>query len=96
LCNSLSQGEDGEFEPILHTEELEALYDRILAEELVVKNSGGISGRTPGSASRRGQHGGGSGGGRAPLNARLAAALGLTQLLLPFRCVPFDNIKINT
>lgn len=63
----------------------------------MVKDSGGISGGggTPGSASRRGQHGGGSGGGRAPLNARLAAALGLTQLLLPFRCVPSENVKIH-
>mgnify|MGYP005998337583 CR=1 FL=1 len=74
----IAQGEDGEFAPILPPEDLEALFDRIVAEELTVGDSGPIG--TPGSAQRgHTQHG------RAPLNARLAAALGLTQLLLPFR-----------
>lgn len=78
--------------PILPAEELEALYDRIVAEELTVADGGGgvnadgtpVSGRTAATLQR----------GRAPLNARLAAALGLTQLLLPFRLSPLSHVYL--
>jgi hypothetical protein len=87
VTNVALQGEGGEFAPILPAEELEALYDRIVADELVVVDGGGsvmnadgtpVSGRAAATPQQ----------GRAPLNARLAAALGLTQLLLPFRLAP--------
>ena len=87
MTNAALQGEGGEFVPILPAEELEALYDRIVAEELTVADGSGgvvnadgtpVSGRVAATLQQ----------GRAPLNARLAAALGLTQLLLPFRLAP--------
>jgi hypothetical protein len=90
---SALQGEGGEFAPILPSEELEALYDRIVAEELVVADGGGggvnadgtpVSGRAAAALQQ----------GRAPLNARLAAALGLTQLLLPFRLALLLHVDV--
>lgn len=67
------QGEEGGFEAILPAAELEAMYDRICKQELEVRGGLGAGGGTPRTPPGR----------RAPLNTRLAAALGLTQV---FRC----------
>ena len=81
LLHLYEQTDDGKFEAILPRDDLEAIHSRILSSELVV----------------RGSAGGGSGGSTQlerydsnlpPLNVRLAAALGLSPLLLPFRCEP--------
>ena len=73
------QSEDGGFEPILPAADLEAIHGRILAKELALKEDNGAAEQqsTPSQQQR--------GGGGPPLNIRLAAALGLTPLLLPFR-----------
>lgn len=70
---------EGSFEAILPREDLEAVHSRILASELVVKESagGGLSSSTQGGRYDTSM---------PPLNVRLAAALGLSPLLLPFRC----------
>jgi len=75
------QTEDGGFEPILPAADLEAIHARILAKELALKEDNGAAEQqsTPSQQQLRG------GGGGPPLNIRLAAALGLTPLLLPFR-----------
>lgn len=70
---------EGTFEAILPREDLEAVHSRILASELVVKESAG------GGISSSAQQGGYDAS-LPPLNVRLAAALGLSPLLLPFRC----------
>ena len=72
------QTEDGGFEPILPAADLEAIHARILAEELALKEDNGAAEQSTQQQQR--------GGGGPPLNIRLAAALGLTPLLLPFRC----------
>ena len=79
LRQKCAQCEDGSFEPILPRDDLEAIHSRILASELVVKGS---AGGAKGFASQQGQFD----ANQPPLNVRLAAALGLTPLLLPFRC----------
>lgn len=68
------QGEEGRFEPILPTADLEAMYDRICHQEFVV------TGTAPGSDSSSGGNPSNRHQFRA-LNARLAAALGLSQAL---------------
>ena len=74
------QTEDGGFEPILPAADLEAIHGRILARELAVNDSGAAE-QQPSSPQPRGAG--------PPLNVvRLAAALGLTPLLLPFRRGP--------
>lgn len=70
---------EGTFEAILPREDLEAVHSRILASELVVKESGG-GGLS--SSAQQGRYDANV----PPLNVRLAAALGLSPLLLPFRC----------
>lgn len=74
------QCEDGSFAAILPREDLEAIHSRILASELVVKG-------TADGASDVTTQQGRFDASRPPLNVRLAAALGLTPLLLPFRRV---------
>ncbi len=73
------QNEEGAYEAILPPAELETIYGRILANELVVAAedppaSGGAanSGGRPRRQSRL-------------QGKRLAAAMGMTQLTLPFR-----------
>ncbi|KAK9904753.1 hypothetical protein WJX75_001787 [Coccomyxa subellipsoidea] len=77
------QNDEGAYEAILPPAELEVIYRRILANELVVEESPGLAG---------GSAGGGTppGGGRPRRPSRLqgkrlAAAMGMTQLTLPFR-----------
>lgn len=67
------QSEEGAFEAILPPGELEGMYDRICAQELAVRGGGPPNAAAAGGSGRR-----------APLNARLAAALGLSQVL---RCL---------
>lgn len=76
------QNEHGAYEPILPVPELERMYQRILAQELVVNEpqlasasaAGGARPRRPSRLQGRG----------------LAAAVGMTQMTLPFRsaCPP--------
>ncbi len=73
------QTEDGGFEAILPAADLEAIHARILAKELALKDDNGAVAEQQSTPSQQ-QRGGGP-----PLNIRLAAALGLTPLLLPFR-----------
>lgn len=78
------QNEEGAYEAILPPGELEAIYWRILANELVVTDEdAGTSGvSTAGGATPAG------GRPRRPSvmqGKRLAAAMGMTQLTLPFR-----------
>ena len=70
----LSQAEDNSFQPILPEEEIAQIYQRILDTEIEV--AGGAQPQTSGSDSK-------SGG--SAQNLKLAAAMGLTQLMLPFR-----------
>ena len=71
------QNEHGAYEPILPVPELERMYQRILAQELAVNEP------QPASAS--------AAGGARPRRASrlqgrgLAAAVGMTQMTLPFR-----------
>ena len=68
----LQEAETGAYLPCLAPEALEAMYDRITEQEIML----------PGRGSRGAKRGGGETQGM-----RLAAAVGLTQLLLPFRRV---------
>ena len=72
-----SQNEHGAYEPILPVPELERMYQRILAQELVVNEpqpapASAAGGARPRRASRLQGRG-------------LAAAVGMTQMTLPFR-----------
>ena len=84
------QTEGGEYEQILPIEELEKLYERIIQEEIIVRQtpSGTNSTITGGGAGPDGRNkGGGPGGGSKQENSkrtRLAAAVGLGQLTAPF------------
>jgi hypothetical protein len=81
---AVAQGEGGRFEAILPAEDLEAMYDRICGQELVVTES------TAGDGTAAGGGGafrvGGSetvpkGHQSRALNAGLASALGMSQVL---------------
>lgn len=67
------QTDDG-MQPVLPANELEAIYDRIVASEIIVRGES-----TPGSAANQ------SAKAAAAARTRLAAAMGWTQLNLPFR-----------
>ena len=78
-----AQNDEGAYEPILPPAELEVIYRRILANELVVEDSPGLAGGSAGGGAPPG-----SGRPRRPSRLqgkRLAAAMGMTQLTLPFR-----------
>ena len=74
LCSQIRSVQDGSgaFEPILPKEELEAMYHRILAQEIPLPSSAGAGDQQPGAERRKGLQA-----------SRLAAALGLSHL---FRC----------
>ncbi|KAK9788000.1 hypothetical protein WJX73_004027 [Symbiochloris irregularis] len=72
MCQTQVEG-TSDFQSILPREELEAMYVRIIEHEIVLPAPAGGTG----SAGHR--------GGSAIQGMRLAAAVGLTQLLLPFR-----------
>ena len=72
-----SQNEHGAYEPILPVPELERMYQRILAQELVVSEPQPAPASAQGGARpRRASRAQGRG---------LAAAVGMTQMTLPFR-----------
>ena len=71
------QAEDSSFQPILPEDEIAQIYHRILDTEIQVAG-GGQAEASSGS-------GGGSKPGSSAQNLKLAAAMGLTQLMLPFR-----------
>lgn len=79
-------GGGGVYEPALPVRHLEGIYDRIVAQEIVVRSmpSGGsaVTGGG-GTAAAQGRRGGGRGG----AGNKLAAALGLRALVAPFRSV---------
>jgi hypothetical protein len=58
--------------PVLPAADVEAIYDRIVAQEIVVRGEGGAAG-------------GGGGGQRSATRNKLAAALGWGQLALPWK-----------
>lgn len=76
MCNY--QTEAGEFAQILPTEELLALYERITAQEIAVPTSMASSSALP---SRPGSS---QGPANSSKGVKLAAAVGLTQLVQPF------------
>ena len=83
------QMEEG-MEPVLPAAEVEAIYDRITAQEILVRGDGpssnGAVAASANSAAPAAQ--------RAAARNRLAAALGLTQLALPFRALAgWDKAK---
>lgn len=82
------QNEEGVFEAILPAPELEAMYARILASELVVSAAGEGDGPPNQAAPAFGVEQLGRPQRRASRlqGKRLAAAMGITQLALPFRC----------
>lgn len=70
------QDGSGAFEPILPREELEAMYHRILAQEIPLPSSAATGDQQPGARKRGLQA------------SRLAAALGLSHLLRQEQCSP--------
>ena len=70
------QNEHGAYEPILPVPELERMYQRILAQELVVNEPQPAAASASGARPRRASRAQGRG---------LAAAVGMTQMTLPFR-----------
>ena len=68
------QSEDGVLEPILPPEELTAMYERILRDEFALPDG-----------SRADPKAGKGSGPKPKAAAQLASAMGLTQLMLPFR-----------
>ena len=64
------QDGSGAFEPILPREELEAMYRRILAQEIPLPSSAAVGDQQGGGVRRKGLQA-----------SRLAAALGLSHLL---------------
>lgn len=68
------QAEDNTFQPILPQEDIAQMYQRILDTEIAV--AGSDQALSNGNASKAGS---------SAQNLKLAAAMGLTQLMLPFR-----------
>ncbi|GLI68912.1 hypothetical protein VaNZ11_013463 [Volvox africanus] len=76
-------GGGGVYEPALPVRELEGIYDRIVAKEIVVRSApAGGAGRGSAGGTTGGKRGG---GGRGGAGNKLAAALGLRALVAPFR-----------
>ena len=71
------QAEDSSFQPILPEDEIAHIYQRILDTEIEVA----------GGTQAQGSEGADSKAGSSAQNLKLAAAMGLTQLMLPFRCI---------
>ncbi len=71
------QAEDSSFQPILPEDETAQIYQRILDTEIEVA----------GGTQAQGGEGADSKAGSSAQNLKLAAAMGLTQLMLPFRCI---------
>ncbi|KAL0043362.1 hypothetical protein WJX79_002614 [Trebouxia sp. C0005] len=69
------QAEDSSFQPILPEDEIAQIYQRILDTEIEVA----------GGTQAQGVEGADSKAGSSAQNLKLAAAMGLTQLMLPFR-----------
>ncbi|DBA73285.1 hypothetical protein WJX77_003623 [Trebouxia sp. C0004] len=69
------QAEDSSFQPILPEDEIAQIYQRILETEIEV--AGGTQAQADGGADSK--------AGSSAQNLKLAAAMGLTQLMLPFR-----------
>lgn len=72
------QAEDSSFQPILPQEDTAQMYQRILDMEIAVPG---------GHQAQSNSNGGASKAGSSAQNLKLAAAMGLTQLMLPFRSV---------
>ena len=72
-----TQAEDSSFQPILPEDEIAQIYQRILDTEIEV--AGGTQAQGVGGADSK--------AGSSAQNLKLAAAMGLTQLMLPFRCI---------
>lgn len=70
------QAEDNSFQPILPEEDIAQIYRRILDTEIEV--AGGNQAQSSSNAGKPGS---------SAQNLKLAAAMGLTQLMLPFRLV---------
>ena len=70
------QAEDNSFQPILPEEDIAQIYQRILDTEIEV--AGGIQAQGGGGPDSKASS--------SAQNLKLAAAMGLTQLMLPFRC----------
>ncbi|KAL3134912.1 hypothetical protein ABBQ32_007876 [Trebouxia sp. C0010 RCD-2024] len=70
------QAEDSSFQPILPQEDTAQMYQRILDMEIAVPG---------GHQAQSNSNGGASKAGSSAQNLKLAAAMGLTQLMLPFR-----------
>ena len=75
---SLQDSETGAYHPCLAPEALEAMYGRITEHEIVLPSKG-ARGTLRGTGESQGM--------------RLAAAVGLTQLLLPFRFCPHESVS---
>ncbi|GIL43151.1 hypothetical protein Vafri_977, partial [Volvox africanus] len=76
-------GGGGVYEPALPVRELEGIYDRIVAKEIVVRSApAGGAGRGSAGGAVGGKRGSGARGGAGN---KLAAALGLRALVAPFR-----------
>lgn len=73
-CPPALQSEDGVLEPILPPEELTTMYERILRDEFALPDG-----------SRADPKAGKGSGPKPKAAAQLASAMGLTQLMLPFR-----------
>ncbi len=73
-CCVCLQAEDNSFQPILPEAEIAQIYQRILDTEIEV--AGGTEAQGSGTDSKAGS---------SAQNLKLAAAMGLTQLMLPFR-----------
>lgn len=75
MCLSVFQDpEDGSYKAILPEADITQLYQRIVDTEIAV-----VSGDKDDSNQTNGHN--------SPQNLKLAAAMGLSQLMLPFRCV---------
>ena len=70
------QAEDNTFQPILPQEDIAQMYQRILDTEIAV--AGGTQAASSGGTAA-------SKANSSTQNLKLAAAMGLTQLMLPFR-----------
>lgn len=70
------QAEDSSFQPILPQEDIAQMYQRILDTEIAVAGGDQAQSNSNGTASKAGS---------SAQNLKLAAAMGLTQLMLPFR-----------
>ena len=72
----MTQAEDSSFQPILSEEDISQIYQRILDTEIEV--AGQSQSQGSGSVGKAGS---------SAQNLKLAAAMGLTQIMLPFRSV---------